>query len=338
MSKLKMIQVGTGGWGKSWLPFLLDSPDWELAALVSRGGANLEQARAKTCVAESACYSSLEQALKTDADAVLVTTPHSLHVDMCRQALEAGKHVLCEKPFSDRFETAKELVAFSDTTDWVLAISQNFRYRLGLHQLKALVDTGAGCIASMQVYIREPQGPWITQGWRGKQTVSPLLSEVLIHQVDMARFLCGADPVSVYCRSWNPSWSITQGDASADVLVTFSNGSRLTYGGTWATRGGATPWDGDWRIRYENAVATWAGEDVTVLPGDAATGLEVPGVPSFAGHDRTGVLMDFARAVRGEAPFPTDGQDNLPSLAIIFAAMLSAADERIVTIDEIMET
>jgi predicted dehydrogenase len=48
--------------------------------------------------------------------------------------------------------------------------------------------------------------------------------------------------------------------------------------------------------------------------------------------------MDFARAVRGEAPFPTDGQDNLPSLAIIFAAMLSAADERIVTIDEIMET
>jgi predicted dehydrogenase len=154
----------------------------------------------------------------------------------------------------------------------------------------------------------------------------------------MARFLCGADPVSVYCRSWNPSWSITQGDASADVLVTFSNGSRLTYGGTWATRGGATPWDGDWRIRYENAVATWAGKDVTVLPGDAATGLEVPGVPSFVGHDRTGVLMDFARAVRGEAPFPTDGQDNLPSLAIIFAAMLSAADERIVTIDEIMET
>ena len=46
MSKLKMIQVGTGGWGKSWLPFLLDSPDWELAALVSRGGANLEQAEA----------------------------------------------------------------------------------------------------------------------------------------------------------------------------------------------------------------------------------------------------------------------------------------------------
>ena len=61
-------------------------------------------------------------------------------------------------------------------------------------------------------------------------------------------------------------------------------------------------------------------------------------MPGFAGHDRTGVLTDFARAVRGEAPFPTDGQDNLPSLAIIFAAMLSAADERIVTIDEIMET
>merc|ERR1711900_74979 len=100
--------------------------------------------------------------------------------DMCRQVLEAGKHVLCEKPFSDRFETAKELVAFSDTTARVLAISQNFRYRLGLHQLKALVDTGAGRIDSMQV--------------------------------DMARFLCGVDPVSVYCRSWNPSWSITQGD------------------------------------------------------------------------------------------------------------------------------
>jgi predicted dehydrogenase len=337
MDKLRIVQVGTGGWGKSWLPFLHESSDWELTGLVSRGGANLDSAREATGLTASACHSDLAAAAATDADAFLITVPHHLHVSYARRVVEAGKHVLCEKPFSDDFAAARDLVAFTETTDRVLAISQNFRYRQGLHHLKALVEAGAGAIDSMQVDLREPQGPWLAQGWRGEQKVSPLLLEVLIHQVDMARFLCGADPVSVYCRAWNPTWSVTKEPASADVLVDYDDGSRLTYCGTWATCGGETPWDGEWRVRYENTVATWQGEDVTQIPADGQPELDIHTLPSFPGHDRAGVLVDFARAVRGEARFPTDGRDNLPSLAIIFAAMRSAAEERVVTISEIMD-
>ncbi|MAF12132.1 hypothetical protein CMK11_16935 [Candidatus Poribacteria bacterium] len=57
----------------------------------------------------------------------------------------------------------------------------------------------------------------------------------------------------------------------------------------------------------------------------------------FPGHDRAGVLVDFARLVRGDAPFPTDGRNELPNLAVIFAAIQSAAENRIAAIDEIIE-
>ena len=336
MSKLKMIQVGTGGWGKSWLGFLDKAPDWEVSALVSRGGDNLEQARAVAGLPESACYQNLDDALATDADAVLVTIPHHLHVGAARRALKAGKHVLCEKPFSSDFAEARELVAFAETTDRVLAISQNFRYRLGLHQLKALTTAGAGSIDSMQVELRVPQGGAQGKTWRTELGQSPLLLEILIHQVDMARYLCGSDPVGVLCRAWNPSWSLTDTPVSADVLVDYDNGIRLSYSGTWASRGKRTSWDGEWRIRYENAFATWSGEDVDLFSEGNESNPPIPTVPEFPGHDRDGVLVDFAKAVRGQAPFPTSGKGNLASLAIIFAAIKSSKESRWVGIEEIM--
>ena len=168
-----------------------------MAALVSRGGENLEQARSQWNLSDDVCFSDLDAALATPADAVLVTVPHHLHVPVARKALEAGKHVLCEKPFSDDFDAAVDLVSFAESTQLQLAVSQNFRYRLGLWQLKALSES-LGSVDSLRIELYQPQGR--LPGWRADQ-VSTLALEIMIHHVDMARFLLGANAEQVFLQS-----------------------------------------------------------------------------------------------------------------------------------------
>lgn len=331
MKPLKMIQVGSGGWGKSWLKFLHDSPDWKLAALVSRGGENLEQARSQWNLSDDVCFSDLDAALATPADAVLVTVPHHLHVPVARKALEAGKHVLCEKPFSDDFDAAVDLVSFAESTQLQLAVSQNFRYRLGLWQLKALSES-LGSVDSLRIELYQPQGR--LPGWRADQ-VSTLALEIMIHHVDMARFLLGANAEQVFCKAWNPSWSESKGPANATAIIEFNTGAVLSYVGSWATRGKRSGWEGQWRVQFENGAATWNGDAPETENADGEI-LSPPVVNAFPGQDRNGLLIDFAKSIRQESPFPTHGKDNLQSLAIIFAAITSFRENRPVSIQELL--
>jgi predicted dehydrogenase len=54
--------------------------------------------------------------------------------------------------------------------------------------------------------------------------VHPMLWEQSIHHFDLLRFVYGAEPVAVYARTFNPSWSMYEGDANVSALFTFSGG------------------------------------------------------------------------------------------------------------------
>ena len=331
MTPLKIIQVGSGGWGKSWLKFLSESEDWELAGLVSRGGKNLEQAKSQWQLQDDLCFNDLDEALATSADTVLVTVPHNLHVPVARKASEAGKHVLCEKPFSDDFQAAVDLVSFAESTELQLAVSQNFRYRLGLWQMKALSEP-LEPVDSLRIELFQPQGR--LPDWRADQ-VSTLALEIMIHHVDMTRFLLGAKAERVFCKAWNPSWSESKGPANISAIIEFDTGAVLSYLGSWAARGKQSGWEGQWRVQFENGVTTWEGGDPETENADIET-ISPPVVNDFPGHDRDGLLIDFAQAIRQKTPFPTNGKDNLQSLAIIFAAIASFQENRPVAINELL--
>jgi predicted dehydrogenase len=63
--------------------------------------------------------------------------------------------------------------------------------------------------------------------------VHPMLWEQSIHHFDLLRFVYGAEPESVYARTFNPSWSMYEGDANVSALFTFAGGLTVNYQGTW---------------------------------------------------------------------------------------------------------
>jgi xylose dehydrogenase (NAD/NADP) len=84
-----------------------------------------------------------------DVDAVYIPLPNSLHVEWSRRALEAGKHVLCEKPLTDRPEDAAALFDLAERKGLVLA--EAFMYRHNPQTLRLAELVGSGAIGRLQL-------------------------------------------------------------------------------------------------------------------------------------------------------------------------------------------
>lgn len=86
---------------------------------------------------------SAEQVLKSaEIDAVAIATPVHAHYSLAKQALEAGKHVLVEKPLTMRVDHAEELVALAEQKGLVLQVDHVFVYNPAVIKMKEIVDSG----------------------------------------------------------------------------------------------------------------------------------------------------------------------------------------------------
>jgi predicted dehydrogenase len=91
----------------------------------------------------SRAYASLEELLaEPGLDAVHITTPNKFHAPMVLAALEAGKHVICEKPLAMTVEEAKQLLEAAEASGLVHAVNFNLRFYPLCHQARALVRSG----------------------------------------------------------------------------------------------------------------------------------------------------------------------------------------------------
>ena len=126
---IRVIQVGYGYWGESWVQYLRDDPNFELAALVVRTEETLQKARVKWKLPNSICFTDYDEALKLDADLVIIVMPHYAHIEFARKAVEAGKNVLIEKPLCDDMDEAKEFAKWMRGRSERVFVSHNYRYR-----------------------------------------------------------------------------------------------------------------------------------------------------------------------------------------------------------------
>jgi predicted dehydrogenase len=166
---------------------------------------------------------------------------------------------------------------------------------------------------------------------------SPLLVDMAIHTFDAARYLTGADPVSVFCTEHNPSWSWFKGAASAVAEFEFTNGVRFTYQGSWCARGLDTSWESSWRVLGPNGSATWDGYDGLVAEVTGGTDPDAAGrravtAPPIPAEGIGGSLADFIGALRGGPAPMSECHDNIRSLAMVMAAVESSRTGRRVMI------
>ena len=341
---MKVIQVGSSGWAAGWLEYIHNEPDCQLAALVSRGGPNLEAAKEKWGIADELCYTDFDEALKLDADLVIVALPHKFHVSYAKKAVEAGKNVLIEKPFTDNLEEAKSFIRFMENRSEKVFVSQNYRFRPQLWQMKASFgDDGIGNPAWANVVFRHgishmkntDKTAWQRKDWRREQT-SLLMLEVAIHHFDMLRFISGSNVKSVYAYGWNPEWSDVDGIMSAFLILEFENGFKASYTTTEKSIGFPTGYQSDWILQTDKGAVKWENDEPNRLDMsvDASAGLCEDFY--FPGKDRAGVLHDVRLQLDGKDGAVPTIFDNINSLAVSFAALKSMEENRPVFLSEVL--
>jgi predicted dehydrogenase len=330
---LRLIQVGFGGWGRSWAKVLSQNEHLvQVVACVDIEPAMLLQLQKDVGVGAGACYTSLESALEAaDADAVLVTTPVGGHVPVALAALEAGKHVLVEKPFAPSLPEARQVIEASAAAGKFLMVSQNYRFYPAAQAAAALVREGVlGPVSGVSVQFRRYANLQPREVHRHYHIRHPLLMDMAIHHFDLMRSVLGQEPLSVHCQAWNPPWSNFTDPAAAIANITFDGGAVVDYRGSWVSTGPQTTWDGEWQIECAEGVIEWTGRDDNSLKADTVTirrrgkRLRHAPLPRVVYWDRAGSLAEFVAAIAENREPLTSGRDNLNSLALMFAAIESA--------------
>ncbi len=336
MTPLRFILVGMGARSRTWRRVLEEHAECRLVGLVETDPDRLASARAAT--PEAVAGVSLEEvSAGVDADVALLCTPPGGRHSQVAAACGAGLGILAEKPLADSLTAAEAHVAAAAEAGVPLAVGLNFRYLAVTRALKALFSPDR---------LGPPEfGRFTYERWRDGQLpqlnkypltmTQPMLWEQSIHHFDLMRFVYGAEPVRISARTFNPSWSMYEGDANVGALITFTGGIEVNYQGTWA--GNWQEMGFEWRTECRRGIAVqremFGALGYALRDDQELTPVSLPEEEPWV-DDARGFLRDFVSHFRDGTPLPCPGIDHLNSLRMVEACIRSSAGEGAVSLCE----
>lgn len=174
-------------------------------------------------------YGSYEEMLKDPLiDAVCICTPSGLHARTAMQALEAGKHVLVEKPVSLKLSDCDDMIKLSDKMGLKVGVISQLRFSPAVKLVKkAAADGILGRITRADLYMKyyRPQEYYDSGVWRGTVSLDGggALMNQGIHGVDLIQYLMG-NIKSIYAESKTRARDIEVED-TLSAVVEFQNGA-----------------------------------------------------------------------------------------------------------------
>lgn len=201
MKKIKSGVVGIGFIGAAHVEALRRLGNVDVIAIAH---SNEEKAKAKAEELDvDTYYSDYNNMVNNpDIDCIHICTPNYLHYEMVKKALEAGKHVVCEKPLTTNVDEARELVELAREKDLVNAINFNLRFYPLVHQLKYVIEKGEiGKIFSIHgSYLQD----WLfyntDYNWRLEPELSGdsrAVADIGSHWMDLVEFVTGLTIIEV---------------------------------------------------------------------------------------------------------------------------------------------
>ena len=182
---------------------------------------------------------SVEEALHhPEVNAVLVVTSSDTHVDCILQGIQAGKAVMCEKPLAPTLSDAQRCVNTLGAEASKVFLAFNRRFDPGHAALKNAVEAGEiGNLEQLTITSRDPAPPPLDYIPKS----GGLFRDMMIHDFDMARWVLGEEPLSIYSRGSclvDPQiGALGDIDTACVVLITSSgkqavilNSRRAAYG------------------------------------------------------------------------------------------------------------
>jgi predicted dehydrogenase len=315
-----------------WQRHLATREGFELAGVMDPMQASLDASVAGGYVDAGRCFEDLDAMLDAlRPDALLVCPIIEAHGAAVRAGLQAGCHVLVEKPFVTSVDEARELTELGEAKERVLAVVQNWRTRSTGRALKQAVDEGRiGEIGHIVFrYLRDREKPHLPDYLFDEP--DPVLWAMGIHHLDLFRYvLAGQEVVSVEGRAARPAWSRYRVPSINDLVLQTDRGVLISYVASFSSRNAHIPQES---LQVEGELGTLYNDSDYFEPPlllslrDSAEVVDLTAdVPADQrGYQEqydiadTAVLEDFRAAVlTGTQPIAS-ARDNLGTLELVAA-------------------
>lgn len=209
-SRISVGLVGVGGRGSFDASIVHADPRAEITALCDLYDDQIEQGKQKIKVANPKVYKDFEQLLASDVDAVIIATPPFEHPRMLEAAVQAGKHVYCEKPMGVDPEGCFRVIQTGRRAGPKVNISVGFQQRYASTYLEAEKRIKAGQIGDMvnaraywisgDPFKRRPYDDPETARLRNWFSYRQLSGDIIVeqdcHNFDVLHWFMGGVPVS----------------------------------------------------------------------------------------------------------------------------------------------
>ena len=224
--KLRVGVIGAGGIAGAQVKELLKNKDVELVA-----AADVSEERRALAVSEWGCKEAFEgwkeMLKKVELDAVTVCTPNSLHMQPTLDALNAGCHVLIEKPLAMNAREGTRMANLAEKKGLHCTIAFQMRFSPEAQMIKRAVANGSlGDIMVARVHAMRRRGipNWGVFGRKDLQGGGPMI-DIGVHAMEMAHYAMGLPkPVSAFGNIWT-----YMGDKPSDVVSSWPNWDYKTY-------------------------------------------------------------------------------------------------------------
>ncbi len=222
MAKIRVGVIGIGHWGRKIVDEYTKIEDVDLIGISDLDQKNIEFCAERCGVKDG--YSDYRELLDQEGlDAVNVCTPNSSHYEICREALERGKHVLVEKPITMTSAEGWDLVNMAQGKGLTLSVGHIFRFNNALAEVRRLI----GERFFGKLFLMEMTWTNLEKSWPDRD----VLMDLAPHMFDIQNYLLGEWPVEVSC-SGRPSRR-ESGEETAYVVSAFENGPMAMANISW---------------------------------------------------------------------------------------------------------
>lgn len=313
------------------------------AELVCACGNTRERAEAFCRAQGVRCADSFQELLASaGVDAVAICTPSGLHAEASLAAIQAGKHLIIEKPIGIRNEEADRIQCAAEMSEQVVCVISQFRFSDAVQAIRGAMDREAfGRLVSASLTMRYHRGQayYESGAWRGTRALDGggILMNQGIHGIDLLAYLMGpATEVAGYTRTRLRHIEV---EDTACAALTFANGATGTINATVCDCAGSPM-----RIEIcgekgsvvleDETISFWGLEEPCPCPVGAASQSSSAASPTgISAQNHTRQFQNFVAAIQGKEPLLVGVREGRHALQIVCGIYQSAETGRPAALD-----
>lgn len=317
-SSTRLIVIGVGRWGQELARTVARLRGVELSGLFD---ADAALARSTAGALGVAALTSLEEVIDARPDGVVVATPDNAHREPVTRLLEAGIHVLVEKPIATTVEDARAMIAAARASRGSLSVGHILRFDPRYIAVRDAVASGR---LGDVVHVLATRENLKEHGLRRAQTTT-VEAFLGIHDVDAIQWITGQRVVRVYAVGTSRVYAAHGRNDTTVATLEMEGGAVGSVTSSWALpdRSGSMI-DASLEVVGTRGSARIAMRDfglriTTEEAGDSfpnPAGVDVHGLATGALADE---LAHFARVTRGEAAPMATAQEAFDALVVVLA-------------------